>query len=146
MMMPSIFRENLFNDWMDFPFADFDRKLYGKSGQGIMKTDIKEQDNGYEVAIDLPGFKKEEVMAELKDGYLTISASKTMDKDEKNEEGRYIRQERFVGNMSRSFYVGEEITEDDIHAKFEDGILKLSIPKKDVKNQVEEKRYITIEG
>ncbi len=146
MMMPSIFGENLFNDWMDFPFTDFDRKLYGKNAQGIMKTDIKEQDNGYVVAIDLPGFKKEEVMAELKDGYLTISASKAMDKDEKDEEGRYIRRERYMGNMSRSFYVGEDVTEDDIHAKFEDGILKLAIPKKEVKNQVEEKRYVTIEG
>lgn len=146
MMMPSIFKENLFNDWMGFPFADIDSKLYGRNTQSIMRTDIKEQDNSYEVAIDLPGFKKEDVMAELKDGYLTISASKELDNDKKDEDGRYIRRERYVGNMSRSFYVGDDITEHDIHAKFEDGILRLDIPKKEVRNQVEEKRYVTIEG
>lgn len=146
MMMPSIFGENLFNDWMDFSFPDVDRVLYGKHANNIMKTDVKEKDEAYEVAIDLPGFKKEDVKAELKDGYLTISAAKDLDKDEKNKEGKYIRRERYVGNMSRSFYVGENVTENDIHAKFEDGILTLDIPKKDPKKQVEEKRYVTIEG
>ena len=146
MLMPSIFGENLFNNWMDFSFPDIDRKLYGKHVNNIMKTDVKEKDGGYEVAIDLPGFKKEEVKAELKDGYLTISAVKRLDKDEKNQEGKYIRRERYVGNMSRSFYVGEDITENDIHAKFENGILMLDIPKKEEQKKVDQKRYVTIEG
>lgn len=146
MLMPSIFGENLFNNWMDFSFPDIDRKLYGKHVNNIMKTDVKEKDGGYEVAIDLPGFKKEEVKAELKDGYLTISAVKGFDKDEKNQEGKYIRRERYVGNMSRSFYVGEDITENDIHAKFENGILMLDIPKKEEQKKVDQKRYVTIEG
>lgn len=146
MLMPRIFGEDLFNDWMDFSFPDIDRKLYGKHVNNIMKTDVKEKDGSYEVAIDLPGFKKEDVKAELKDGYLTISAVNGLDKDEKNQEGRYIRRERYVGNMSRSFYVGEDITENDIHAKFEDGILMLDIPKKEEQKKVDQKRYVTIEG
>ena len=148
-MMPSIFGENLFDDWMDFPFEkDFfggKNPLYGKHAKNMMKTDVRETENGYELDIDLPGFKKDEITAQLKDGYMTISASKGLDKDEKDKEGRYIRRERYAGAMSRSFYVGEGITEEDIHAKYEDGILKLSVPKKD-KKAVEQKKYISIEG
>lgn len=110
-----------------------------------MKTDVKETDAGYEVDIDLPGFKKDEISAKLDDGYLTISASKGLDKDEKNKEGKYIRKERYAGAMSRSFYVGGDVTEEDIKAKYEDGILRLSIPKKEAK-AVENKKYIAIEG
>ena len=145
MMMPSIFGEDLFNDWMDFSFPDIDKKLYGKRANQIMKTDVKETDTGYEVDIDLPGFKKEDVKAELHDGYLTISAAKNVNQDEKKEDGKYIRKERFSGNMSRSFYVGENITQEDIHAKYEDGILRLTVPKKEEK-KVEQKNYINIEG
>ena len=149
MMMPSIFGENLFDDWMDFPFEkDFfggKNPLYGKNAINMMKTDVRETENGYELDIDLPGFKKDEITAQLKDGYMTISASKGLDKDEKDKEGRYIRRERYAGAMSRSFYVGEGVTEEDIHAKYEDGILKLSVPKKD-KKAVEQKKYISIEG
>ena len=145
MMMPSIFGEDLFNDWMDFSFPDIDKKLYGKRANQIMKTDVKETDTGYEVDIDLPGFKKEDVKAELHDGYLTISAAKNVNQDEKKEDGKYIRKERFSGNMSRSFYVGEDITQEDIHAKYEDGILRLTVPKKEEK-KVEQKNYINIEG
>ncbi|MBS6734089.1 MAG: Hsp20/alpha crystallin family protein [Clostridiales bacterium] len=149
MMMPSIFGENLFDDWMDFPFDDdfFGRKnpLYGKHAKNMMKTDVRETDNGYELDIDLPGFKKDEISAQLKDGYLTISAAKDLDKDEKEKDGKYIRRERYAGTMSRSFYVGEGVEQDDIHAKYENGILKLSIPKKDAK-EVEQKKYISIEG
>ena len=120
MMMPSIFGGNLFNDdWMDFSFPDIDKELYGKHAKNLMKTDVKEKDGNYEVAIDLPGFKKDEITAELKDGYLTISAAKGLDKDEKDKEGKYIRRERYAGNMSRSFYVGDQVTEDDIHPKYE---------------------------
>ena len=143
MMMPSIFGENLFNDWMDFSFPDVDRKLYGKHVDRIMKTDVREKEDAYEVMIDRPGFKKEEVKIELKNGNLTIHAAKTLDKEEKKE-GKYIRQERYSGNMSRSFYVGENVKVQDVQAKFENGILTLDIPKKDPKKPVEENHYVTI--
>ena len=110
-----------------------------------MKTDIKENDKGYELDVDLPGYKKEDVKAELKDGYLTISASNDNTKEEKDEDGKYIRKERYTGAVSRSFYVGKYVTEEDIHAKFENGILKLSVPKVDAP-KVEENKYISIEG
>ena len=150
MMMPSIFGESLFDDdWMDFPFERefFGKKnpLYGKHAKNMMKTDVRETENGYEVDIDLPGFKKDEINAKLENGYLTVSASKGLDKDEKDKEGKYIRQERYAGAMSRSFYVGEDVTQEDIKAKYENGILKLSLPKKEAK-AVEQKRYIEIEG
>ena len=146
MLMPSIFGENLFNDdWMDFGFPEVDKTLYGKHANNVMKTDVKETDTGYEVDIDLPGFKKDEINAQLDNGYLTISAAKGLDKDEKDKKGKYIRKERYAGSMSRSFYVGEGVTEDDIKAKYEDGILRLVVPKKDAK-AVENKKYIAIEG
>lgn len=150
MLMPSIFKENLFDDFMDFPFEKefFGRRnpLYGKNEKNIMKTDVKETDSSYEVAIDLPGFKKDEVSAKLEEGYLTISASKSIDREEKDEKsGTYIRRERYSGQCSRSFYVGDAVTEKDIRAKFEDGILRVSVPKKEAR-QVEEKKYIAIEG
>ena len=148
MLMPSIFGENLFDDWMDFPFErEFFGKnpLYGKNAKNIMKTDVRELDDHYELDIDLPGFKKDEISAELKDGYLIISAAKGLDKDQKDKEGRMIRQERYAGSCSRSFYVGEGVTEQDIKGKFEDGILKLSVPKKDVK-ELTQNKYIAIEG
>ena len=151
MMFPSVFGENLFDDWMDdFGFRDnfFSGKnpLYGKHAKNIMKTDVRETDKGYELDVDLPGFKKDEITAELKDGYLTISAAKGLDKDEKDKEGKYIRRERYAGNMSRSFYVGKDITEKDIHGKYENGILMLDIPKKAPEKKVEEKKFVTIEG
>ena len=145
MMMPSIFRENLWNDLMDFSFPELDGKMYGKRGEHIMRTDVKEHDDKYEVDIELPGFKKEDVKAELKDGYLTITALKEVKNEQKNESGKYVRRERYTGNMSRSFYVGDKVTQEEIRAKFEDGILKLQIPKKDPKKQVEDKHYVTIE-
>ena len=130
MLMPSIFGENLFNDdWMDFGFPEVDKALYGKHANNVMKTDVKETDTGYEVDIDLPGFKKDEINAQLDNGYLTISAAKGLDKDEKDTKGKYIRKERYAGAMSRSFYVGEGVTQEDIKAKYEDGILRLSVPK-----------------
>ncbi|MDO5402332.1 MAG: Hsp20/alpha crystallin family protein [Eubacteriales bacterium] len=158
MMMPSIFGENLFDDFFDddfmnenwmMPFNEkfFGKKnpLYGKNAARMMKTDVKELDSGYEVDIDLPGFKKDEVKAELNDGYLTISAAKGLDKDQKDKEGRYIRKERYAGSMSRSFYVGENVKQEDIHARFENGILRLSIPKNENK-KLESKAQIAIEG
>ena len=159
MLTPSIFGESLFDDWMDdFPFGkDFEKEfeksmfpaknpLYGKHAKNLMKTDVRETDDAYEVDIDLPGFKKDEVTAELKDGYITIAASKGLDKDEKDKKtGKYIRKERYAGSMSRSFYVGEDVTQDEISAKFENGILQLKVPKKADK-AVEGKNYIAIEG
>ena len=146
MLMPSIFGENLFNDdWMDFGFPEVDKALYGKHANNVMKTDVKETDTGYEVDIDLPGFKKDEINAQLDNGYLTISAAKGLDKDEKDKKGKYISKERYAGAMSRSFYVGEGVTQEDIKAKYEDGILRLSVPKKEAK-AVENKKYIAIEG
>ena len=153
MMMPSIFGENLFDDfdsWFSDPVEKrfFGKKnpLYGKHAKNLMKTDVRETKNSYEVDVDLPGFKKDEINVELKDGYLMISAAKGLDKDEKDKEGKYIRRERYAGNMSRSFYVGKDITEKDIHGKYENGILMLDIPKKAPEKKVEEKKFVTIEG
>ena len=146
MLMPSIFGENLFNDdWMDFGFPEVDKALYGKHASHEMKTDVKETDSGSEVDIDLPGFKKDEINVQLDNGYLSISAAKGLDKEEKNKEGKYIRKERYAGAMSRSFYVGDALTQEDIKAKYESGILRLSIPKKEAK-QVEATKRIAIEG
>ena len=144
MLMPSIFGENLFDDWMDFSFPDIDKALYGKHAKNEMKTDVRETEDGYELDIDLPGFKKDEVTAQLDNGYLTIQASKGLDKEQKDKKGKYIRKERYAGSMSRSFYVGDAITEEDVHAKYEDGILKLSVPKKEAK-AVEQAKHIAIE-
>ena len=146
--VPSLFSENLMDDWMDdFESEFFGRKnpLYGKHAKNMMKTDVKETENGYELDVDLPGFKKDEISLELKDGYLTITASKGLDKDEEDKKGRMIRQERYAGAMSRSFYVGDGITEEDVKAKFENGVLMLDIPKKEEKPQEPERKLITIE-
>ena len=142
MLMPSIFGENLLDDFFDFPFGS----NYTATDSSLMKTDIKEMENGYEVTMNLPGVKKEDVKAELKDGCLTISASSNSNKDEKDEEGRYIRRERYSGSCSRSFYVGDAVTEADIKAKFENGTLTMMIPKKEVQPAVENKNYIAIEA
>ena len=148
MLLPSIFGEGLLDDLMDMPrfeFPDIDRKLYGKNAAHVMKTDVREHDGGYEVDIDLPGFKKDEIKLALENGYLSVSAAKALNNDEKDKKGKVIRQERYSGSMQRSFYVGEGLTEEDIKAKFEDGVLKLSVPKKE-KEAVPEKKLIQIEG
>lgn len=148
-MLPEIFRrENLFDDMFDeafsmMPMWRHDNPLYGKHAKNLMKTDVRETDNSYELDIDLPGFKKDEIKLNLEDGYLTISASKGLDKDEKDKEGRYIRQERYTGQCSRSFYVGD-VKPENVSAKFEDGILKLSIPKNEQK-QLPKNNSITID-
>ena len=151
MLMPSIFGENLFDDdWMNFPFTDeafWGKKnpLYGKHAQNMMKTDIRETDSSYELDVDLPGFKKDEINVQLKDGYLTLTAAKGLDKDSQDKKGNYIRKERYAGTMSRSFYVGEAVNEEDVHAKYEDGILKIAVPKKEPE-KIEKNGYISIEG
>jgi len=149
MMMPSVFRKNIFDEMMDFPYGDdffgqFSPK-FGKRTVDMMKTDVKESDNRYEVNIDLPGFKKEDINARLEDGYLTIDATKDVDNEESDKDGKYIRRERYQGRCSRSFYVGNSVTQEDVKAKFEDGILKLEIPKKQL-DEVTQQNYIAIEG
>lgn len=136
-MLPSIFGENLFDNFFDDPFGMMPALhgrdvLYGKHGKNLMKTDVRELDNGYELDMDLPGFKKDEVQVDVKDGFLTVSAAKGLKKDEKKD-GKYIRQERYVGQCSRSFYIGEGIESKDVNAKFEDGILRISLPKTEQK-------------
>jgi len=142
----SIFGENLFDDWMDsFEEEFFGRKnpLYGKHAKNMMKTDVRETDGTYEVDIDLPGFKKEDISVSFENGYLTVSTNKTLDRDDKDKDGKYIRQERYAGSMSRSFFIGKNIPKEDIKAKYEDGVLRLSVPKKDIK--VIENNTISIE-
>ena len=150
MLMPKVFRkENLFDDWfdgfdlMDREMEQLNRKLYGKHSNREMLTDVKEHEDHYDVEIDLPGFKKEDIHVELNDGYLTISANKGHEEEEKKH-GKIIRQERYSGMMSRSFYVGDEITSDEIHGKYEGGVLTLSVPKKEQK-EVEHQNRIMIE-
>ena len=150
MLLPTIFGENLFDDdWFNFPdftrdFDRMDRKLYGRHADRLMKTDVHEHDDHYEVDIDLPGFKKEDISLELHDGNLMVSATKAHE-DKKEKGGKIIRQERFSGSMQRSFYVGNELTEEDIKAKFEHGVLHLELPKKEAA-KIPEKKTIMIEG
>ena len=149
MLMPSIFNDNVFDDFFEFPFYDdkAEKKLYGHHAANLMKTDIQEHDDGYTLEMDLPGFKKEEIQIELNNGYMTISAAKGLDEDEKDKKsGKYIRRERYTGSCQRSFYVGEDVNEEDIKAEFKHGILKLFVPKKEAKPAVEQKKYVSIEG
>ena len=148
-MLPSIFGENLFDDFFGFPdwreFRNIDRKLYGHNAAREMKTDVHEHEDHYEMHIDLPGFKKDEITLTLENGYLTVAAAKGLDVDKENKKGKVIRQERYAGAMQRSFYVGEQLTEEDIGAKYEHGVLSLTIPKKEVQ-KLPEKKVIMIEG
>lgn len=150
MLMPSIFAENLFDEFFDdFPmpreFRNIDRRLYGKNAAREMKTDVREHDDHFEVDIDLPGFKKDEINVNLENGYLTVSAAKGLDKDETTKKGKVIRQERYAGTLQRSFYVGDALTEQDVTARFENGVLTLNVPKKE-ERKLPEKKVIMIEG
>ena len=149
MYMPSIFGESLFDNMFPFDEKFFTEKkdpLYGKNVSRLMKTDVRETEKTYELDIDLPGFKKDEIQMELKDGVLTVSAAKGLDKDEEDKKGNYIRRERYAGSMSRSFYVGKHVTVEDVHPKYESGILSFSVPKAEAKPVEEKKHYISIEG
>ena len=148
-MMPSIFGENLFDDFFDDDFSMFPaltgrNPLYGKHAKNLMKTDVRDTENTSELDIDLPGFKKDEISIDLKDGYLSISAAKGLDRDQEDKKGKYIRQERYAGACSRSFFVGEGVEPKDVSAKFEDGILKISLPKQ-VKKELPQSPRIAIE-
>ncbi len=154
MLAPSIFEENFIDDLFGFPYMkEFDdmehnmeRKLYGRKASRMMKTDIREKDDNYEVSIDLPGFKKEEITVELDKGYITISAAKGLDKDENDKKGKLIRQERYAGSMTRSFYIGENVEKEDIEATYRHGVLTLTVPKKAMEKKLPEKNLIAIEG
>ncbi|MBR0407368.1 MAG: Hsp20/alpha crystallin family protein [Clostridia bacterium] len=149
--LPTVFGENLMDVFDDFDrnffrgFAQPERMLYGKNAGRMMKTDVKELDEGYELDVELPGFKKDEIKVELNNGYLTISTEKSLEKNEENSKGKMLRQERYAGTMQRSFYVGGSLTEEDIKAKYENGVLSLAIPKKEAR-KVPEKKQILIEG
>ena len=147
-MLPSIFGEDLFDDFFNDPFGMMNvsegrSPLYGKHAKNLMKTDIREKEDGYELAVDLPGFKKDEISIDLSNGYLTIQASKGLDKEQSDKKGKYIRQERYAGACSRTFYVGEDVEPEDVTAKFENGILQLSIPKA-AKKQLPKNTSVTI--
>lgn len=142
-MLPSIFNRGFMNDFFD---DDFLMDFRGNKTNNLMKSDIKETENSYLLEVELPGFDKNEIKAEVKNGYLVIEAKHDEKKDEKDEEGKYIRKERYSGYCTRSFYVGEGLTEKDIKGKFENGILCLEVPKKEPEKAVEEKKYIQIEG
>jgi len=143
-MLPSIFGESLFDDWMDFPFrsleSDVDHKLYGKNAARVMKTDLKEHDDGYELLVDLPGFKKDQIDLQLQNGYLTVSAAKGVEADDKDKKGKIVHQERYTGSMTRSFYIGENVREEDVKASFEDGVLRLDFPKEKPMSLPEKKK------
>ena len=149
--LPTVFGENLMDVFDDFDrnffrgFGNVDRALYGKHAQHMMKTDVKELEDSYEVDIDLPGFKKDEIHLELNNGYLTISTEKTLEKDNEGKKGKMLRQERYSGVMQRSFFVGEHLTEEDIKASYDSGVLHVIIPKKDAP-KAPEKKTILIEG
>ena len=151
MLYPTIFNDSIFDDLFDLSFpmmrdmGEVDKKLYGKHAAHVMKTDVREHDEGYEVDIDLPGFKKDEITLSLENGYLTITASKGLEEDTKDKKGTIIHQERFAGSMTRSFYVGDHVTEENVKAKFEDGVLRLCIPKKELK-ELPGNNTIAIEG
>ena len=143
MLMPSIYAKDLFDDVFE-PFYRQNKTAFNSNG--LMKTDVKETDDGYELSIDLPGVSKDDLKAEVKDGYMTVSVTKKENNDEKDKKGKFIRRERFYGSYSRSFYVGDDVTESDIKAKFENGVLEISVPKKETQPKVEENHYVQIEG
>ena len=154
MLAPSIFEENFMDDLFGFPYMkefdnmdrELERKLYGRKASRMMKTDIREKDDNYEVSIDLPGFKKEEITVELDKGYLTISASKGVDRNDNDKKGKLIRQERYVGSMTRSFYIGDNVQKEDVEATYRHGVLTLTVPKKAMEKTLPEKNLIAIEG
>ena len=149
MLMSGLFGEDLFDEFWGFPtheLANIDKRLYGKNARNLMRTDVHETDTEFEMDVDLPGFKKDQINVKLEDGYMTISASKDHDNEKKDSHGKIIRQERYAGSMQRSFYVGDAVKVEDVKAKFEDGVLKLCIPKKELEALPPANNTIAIEG
>ena len=133
-MLPRILGENLFDDFFHddfgvFPSVTGRSPFYGERTKNLMNTDVRETESSYELDVDLPGFQKDEISVDLENGYLSISATKKLNNDTKDEHGAYIRRERYSGAMKRSFYVGDAVEPENVSAKYEDGILKLSVPK-----------------
>ena len=145
MLMPSIFGEDLFDDFMGYPTGRQVAANAYPQVKDMMKTDIRDVDGNYELEIDLPGFKKEDVKIQLKNGYLNIQATREEKKDEKDDKGKYVRRERYTGTCNRSFYVGSSIKNEDIHAKYENGILHVTFPKEETKKEAEEKKFVSID-
>jgi HSP20 family molecular chaperone IbpA len=147
MLMPSILSNDFMDDLFSVPrVTGFGGSRFDRDFSRMMTTDVKETDNAYQLDMNLPGFAKEDIKAELKDGYLTINAESNSSNDEKDDDGNFIRRERYTGSCSRSFYVGDGVTQDDIHAAFKDGVLTLTVPKKEAIPEKEETKYIAIEG
>ena len=146
MLMPSIFRDNFVDDLFDSFFAAPSRYTTRSQRAVSMNADVKEYDDHYEIGLQLPGFTKEDIKADLSNGYLTISASRKEENTPDGDTGKYIRRECYYGQLQRSFQVGKDVEHEDIHAGFENGILKLTVAKKEAKPQVEQKKYIPIEG
>lgn len=144
MLMPSIFGEDLFDDFMRFPTERQANRT--QAAAELMRTDVRDVDGNYELYIDLPGYKKEDLKIHLKEGYLTITAARQIENDENNTEGKYVRRERYMGSCSRSFFVGKNLHQDNIRAKYENGVLKVTFPKEENRKEIEEKKYISIEG
>ena len=144
MLMPSIFGDDLFDDFMRFPTERQANRT--QAAAELMRTDVRDVDGNYELYIDLPGYKKEDLKIHLKEGYLTITASRQIENDENNTEGKYVRRERYMGSCSRSFFVGKNLHQDNIRAKYENGVLKVTFPKEENRKEIEEKKYISIEG
>ncbi len=142
MLLPSVFRNDFFDDFTDFMGFSTIRNTQQNT---LMKSDVKDEGNNYSLIMDLPGFDKNDVKIHLKDGALTVEATTKSENEEKDEQGKYLRRERFQGTCTRSFFVGEHLTEEDIKAKFDGGVLTVTVPKKEAKPQIEEKKYITIE-
>ena len=138
MMIPRRNHFDLFDEMFRDPFFE------GTESK-VMKTDIKEKKDKYLIDIDLPGYEKENIKMEISDGYLTVHASVNKEVDDEKEKGKYVRKERYVGECSRSFYVGENVKEEEIKAKFKNGTLMIEVPKKDDKKELPEKKYIPIE-
>lgn len=146
--VPAILGEDLFDQWMEEAlsgFADANRRVYGKNAKNMMKTDVKETEGGYQVTVDMPGFDKSEISVELDKGYLTITASKGVHEEEREEDDKYIRRERYAGTMQRSFYVGEGTQQENIKARYENGVLTLEVPRED-EQKIQQNKYIAIEG
>ncbi len=147
MLMPSILSNDFMDDFFSVPrVTGFGGSRFDRDFSRMMTTDVKETDNAYQLDMNLPGFAKEDIKAELKDGYLTINAQSNSSNDEQDDDGNFIRRERYTGSCSRSFYVGDGVTQDDIHAAFKDGVLTLTVPKKEAIPEKEETKYIAIEG